>query len=234
MTTLTTNRSTLPTQSVAPPFSPARRSSVSIPLAQCDLSGLHARYVHAGELETLIWLIASVKPRCVVEFGANSGRTAKAILRNVPGIERYFGIDVPRGYVTEKQVQRLEVPERPGELAMDDPRFRLVLAGRGSHDLAPDDLPPCDAIFIDGDHSARGVRRDYALAKSRVRPGGIIIFHDDNGRDTVDVSRVLDELADAGAVIQHVAGTWLAFERVVDGHGGVIGAPFNEKACEAT
>lgn len=153
-------------------------------------------------------------PRSVIEFGANSGRTAKAILRNVPGIERYVGIDVPAGYVTEKQVQRREVPERPGEFALDDPRFRLLIARAGSHDLAPEDLPAADAVFIDGDHSARGVRRDYALARSKVRPGGIIIFHDDNGRDTVDVSRVLDELAESGAVILHVAGTWLAFERV--------------------
>lgn len=187
---------------------------MSVPLARCDLSGLHTRYIHAGELETLIWLIASVRPSSVIEFGANSGRTAKAILRNVQGIERYVGVDVPQDYVTEKQVQRREVPERPGELALDDPRFRLLLARHGSHDLTADDLPAADAIFIDGDHSARGVRRDYALARAKVRTGGIIVFHDDNGRDTVDVSRVLDELAEGGADISHVAGTWLAFERV--------------------
>lgn len=195
-------------------FSPARRPSVTLPRAKCDLSGLHTRYVNEGELETLIWLIVSVKPRCVIEFGTNSGRTAKAILRNVPGIERYVGVDVPHGYVTEKQVQRREVPERPGELALDDPRFRLLLARHGSHDLASDDLPAADAVFIDGDHSARGVRRDYALARAKVRSGGVIVFHDDNGRDTVDVSRTLDEFAEAGANIVHAANTWLAFERV--------------------
>lgn len=170
--------------------------------------------MHQGELEALVHLVASVRPRSVIEFGANSGRTAKAILRNVRGIERYLGIDVPLSYVPEKLVQRREVPERPGELALDDPRFRLLLARHGSHDLTPEDLPVACAAFIDGDHSARGVRRDYALAKARVRPGGIIVFHDDNGRDTIDVSAVLDELAEGGAGITHVAGTWLAFERI--------------------
>ncbi|WP_375782907.1 class I SAM-dependent methyltransferase [Bradyrhizobium sp. Pha-3] len=165
-------------------------------------------------METLIWLIASVKPRSVIEFGANSGRTAKAILRNVQGIERYVGIDVPQGYVTEKLVQRREVPDRPGEHALDDPRFRLLIARHGSHDMAPDDLPAADAVFIDGDHSARGVRRDYALAKAKVRPGGIIIFHDDNGSELVDVSKVLDEFVEGGAEIVHVSGTWLAYEQV--------------------
>jgi predicted O-methyltransferase YrrM len=202
-------------QSVAPAYVPPRRRCVTLPeMAPVDLTGLHTRYVHQGELAALIHLIGSVRPRSVIEFGANSGRTAKAILRNVPGIERYVGIDVPPGYVPEKQVQSREVPDRPGELALDDPRFRLLLAGRGSHDLAPDDLPDADAAFIDGDHSARGVRRDYALAKAKVRPGGIIVFHDDNGRDTVDVSRVLDELAHGGAPIVHVDSTWLAYERI--------------------
>jgi len=170
--------------------------------------------MYEGELAALIYLIAGVKPRCVIEFGVNSGRTAKAILRNVPGIERYVGIDVPRGYVTNTIVQRAEVTDQPGALALDDKRFRVLLACNGSHDLAPDDLPFADAVFIDGDHSARGVRRDYALARARVRPGGIIIFHDDNGKTTIDVSAVLDEIAEGGAQIKHVNGTWLAFENV--------------------
>lgn len=170
--------------------------------------------MYPGELEALITLIDSVSPRVVIEFGANSGRTAKAILRNIPSIRRYVGIDVPPTYVPEKAVQSREVPERPGELALDDPRFRLLIARHGSHDLFADDLPIACAAFIDGDHSARGVRQDYRLAKARVRRGGIIVFHDDNGRDTVDVSDALDELAGEGANILHVAGTWLAFERV--------------------
>lgn len=170
--------------------------------------------MYEGELAALIFLIAGAKPRCVIEFGVNSGRTAKAILRNVPGIERYVGVDVPRGHVTNALVQRNEVPDQPGEMAFEDGRFRVLLARNGSHDLIADDLPFADAVFIDGDHSARGVRRDYALARSKVRAGGIIIFHDDNGRDTIGVSQVLDELAEGGADIKHVAGMWLAFEKV--------------------
>lgn len=152
--------------------------------------------------------------RNVLEIGANTGRTAKAILRNVPGIQRYFGVDVPASYVTPMAVQRGEVLPNPGALAMDDPRFRLLVCGRGSFDLMPADLPKMDAVFIDGGHEAKAVRHDYALAKAIVSPGGIIIFHDDHGRNVVDVSAVLDELHDEGAEIVHVAGTWLAYERV--------------------
>ena len=35
-----------------------------------------------------------------------------------------------------------------------------------------------DVLFIDGDHSYDGVRQDYEMYRSLVRPGGIIAFHD--------------------------------------------------------
>lgn len=178
------------------------------------MSGLPERYIHPGELDVLIALLNSVDACCVAEFGCNNGRTAAAILRNVPTIERYIGVDVPAGYRFACGVQAREVPAKPGELALADKRFELLLRDRGTFDLTADDLPPCDAVFIDGDHSEAAVRNDYALARRVVRRGGIIVFHDDNGLRTVDVSRVLDDLHANGADIQHVAGTWLAFEMV--------------------
>jgi predicted O-methyltransferase YrrM len=176
------------------------------------LNGLPTRYVWPGELDALAHLMRGA--RVVVEFGCNTGRTAAAMLRNVPTIERYIGVDVEPGYKFTCKVQASESPKVPGDLALDDERFELVLRKRGTIDLNASDLPACDVVFIDGDHSEAAVLNDYALAKAVVRPGGIIIFHDDNGLPVVDVSRVLDGLAKDGADIQHVAGTWLAFERV--------------------
>lgn len=176
------------------------------------MSGLPERYMHRGELDCLVHLLRDA--RTVVEFGCNNGRTAAAILRNVPTIEHYVGVDVPTGYSFACKVQAREVPQIPGELALDDGRFELKLRKSGTLDLTPNDLPKCDAVFIDGDHSRAAVLHDTALARAIVRPGGLIIWHDDNGLDVVDVSAVLDELAEQGADIKHVAGTWLAFERV--------------------
>ncbi|WP_292130935.1 class I SAM-dependent methyltransferase [Mesorhizobium sp.] len=167
--------------------------------------------MNPGELEVLVALARSVAPKTVIEFGVNEGRTAKALLANVKSIERYVGIDVPQGYVTEKIVQRNEVPSAPGRLALDDPRFRLIVARRGSHDLDFDDLPKADFAFIDGDHSDAGVRTDHALAMNRVRRGGMIVYHDYHARGTVDVKEVLEEKFVNGCDLKHVAGTWLAF-----------------------
>lgn len=167
--------------------------------------------MNPGELEVLVALARSVAPKTVIEFGVNEGRTAKALLVNVPSIKRYVGIDVPQGYVTAMQVQRGEVPGAPGRLALDDPRFRLLVARRGSHDLMVDDLPECDFAFIDGDHSRLGVLRDNHLASERVRKGGMVVYHDYHARGTVEVKGALEDLHDAGVELKHVAGTWLAF-----------------------
>src|SRR3546814_12038217 len=88
-----------------------------------------------------------------MEIGCNEGRTARAVLDNVQGITRYVGVDVPPGYVFARSVQAKEVPAEPGKWANADARFDLQLHERGSFDLEADDLPACDAVFIDGDSS---------------------------------------------------------------------------------
>ncbi len=179
-----------------------------------DWRGMSRRYMNPDELEVLIALVASVQPKGVLEFGVNVGRTARAILDNVPGIERYEGVDVPMGYVTSKEVQRKEVPAIPGEMVRSDPRFHLLLRDRGSLDLRWEDLAACDTVFIDGDLGRGAVENETVLARTLVRPGGIIVWHDYHDLGTVDVREVLNELAEAGAPLVHVEGTWLVYQRV--------------------
>jgi predicted O-methyltransferase YrrM len=179
-----------------------------------DWSTRPRRFMNPGELETLITLIASVNPKQVIEFGINVGRTAQAILEYVPGIEGYTGIDVPIGYVTAKEVQRGEVPQVPGELVKDDPRVTLLVRTGGSQSLRAHELPEADAIFIDGDHSRKGVENDTMLAWQRVRPGGIIVWHDYHDLETVDVREVLNDLYEKGWNLRHVKDTWLVYLEV--------------------
>lgn len=179
---------------------------------------LPQRYLWPGELDVIVALVASVNPRTVLEIGCNTGRTARAVLDHVPTIEHYQGIDVPPGYSFGCAVQAREVPSRPGYLAEDDPRFELILRARGSFDLTPADLRPADAVFIDGDHSRAALVHDTILADQLVRPGGIILWHDYHNTGTVDVRDFLHDLvaargADPARAIQHVAGTWVAFQR---------------------
>lgn len=190
-----------------------------IPQSQLEVrpinwSGLTRRYMNPGELEVLIALVRSAQPRGVLEFGCNEGRTARAILDHVEGIENYQGIDVPPGYAFAKSVQRNEVPKRAGWMAAGDARFELLLRPRGSLELQASELLGCDVAFIDGDHGREAVLNDTKLARALVRPGGVIIWHDYHDLGTVDVRDVLDEMHASGAPIHHVEGTWLAFEHV--------------------
>jgi len=179
-----------------------------------DWTGLPTRFMPEGELETLIALVRTVSPRHVIEFGVNVGRTAKAIMANVPGIKRYTGIDVPLDYVPILPLQLDNAVPNPGEMVLSDPRFSLIVRPRGSLDLTVADLAPCDVAFIDGDHGRAAVLHDSMLARATVRPGGIIIWHDYHDLGNVDVRDVLDEMHQAGEAIHRVDNSWLAFERM--------------------
>jgi predicted O-methyltransferase YrrM len=46
---------------------------------------------------------------------------------------------------------------------------------------------PLDLLFLDGDHSADGIARDFALYEPLVRSGGLIALHDIDARTNDDV-----------------------------------------------
>jgi predicted O-methyltransferase YrrM len=191
-----------------------RKANIGVrPIA--DWSALPRHFLNSGELETIVALVRLVEnPQVMVEIGVNTGRTACVILREFPLLQRYIGIDLEQGQMPVNESQASEVPRNPGEHAMSDPRFSLMLPHRGSLDLMAADLGHADAVFIDGDHSAEIVMHDTALARAILRPGGIIIWHDYHHHigGGINVGEVLDAQHSDGHDIKCVEGTWLAFE----------------------
>ena len=49
---------------------------------------------------------------------------------------------------------------------------------------------PVDFLFIDGDHTEEGVRRDFAMYRPLVRPGGLVAFHDIADRQPLPENQV--------------------------------------------
>jgi predicted O-methyltransferase YrrM len=174
-------------------------------------------YANIYDREVLLALVRTVRPATVVEFGVNRGLTARLILSQCPWVKRYVGVDAAPGFVPELPGQLPEVPKagEAGCLVAGDPRFRLALFAGGTSFIDPvvAALPKkADFVYIDGDHSVSGVRRETALARAIVRPGGVIAWHD-YGNRTVGVSTAIDELNRAeGDRICHVEGSWVAFE----------------------
>ena len=173
----------------------------------------HNLYLNDVETGLLVTLVRSVRPKVVIEFGVNEGRTASIILREIPGIERYIGIDIPPGHEPTLACQRSEVPRTAGVYAAPDPRFWLLVRERGSLAVGPQDVEPCDCCFIDGDHSRAAVEHDSFLSRALIRPGGVIVWHDYNN-PAVQVSEVLDRLSSQGWPITAIEDSWLAYLRI--------------------
>lgn len=190
------------------------RESIDLKPRDYDVKGLPERFFSQGELVRLLHLYEQENPKVVVEFGVHRGRNAVAALRNIKSIERYIGVDVAIDYQTQMTVQRNEVPEHAGDLAKDLPQFEVIVRPNGTFDLSPDDLPRCDVVFIDADHSRKGVMNDRALALDILKKGGLIIYHDDNCLDVVEVTQTLNDLCKEGAKMVHVNDTWLTYERI--------------------
>lgn len=179
-----------------------------------DWCGLPRRFLNPNEMETLVALARSIGAESVLEIGVNEGRTARLMIENVSSIRSYYGVDVPPDskYLTACAVQRKERPTNPGHHAAHLSQFQLLLRERGSLDLEPEDLPTFDMVFIDGDHGRVAVTHDSALAYTKVRPGGLVVWHDYHDLGLVDVREVLHELRDDGHKIINVEGTWIAYE----------------------
>jgi len=59
--------------------------------------------------------------------------------------------------------------------------FKLIIANSQTQETknkVKEFCPQYDLIFIDGDHTYEGVRRDFLLYKDLLSPRGFIVFHD--------------------------------------------------------
>lgn len=160
----------------------------------------------------LVFLLRSVAAETVVEIGVSYGYTARCMLDNVASIKSYIGIDVAPTYQPTAERYKAYIPTKPGEMAIGDPRLMLIVRDKGSLDITPDQLPICDAIFIDGDHGYDVAKHDTALAYSRIRLGGLVIWHDYHEKSVEGVRTYLDEFSRIRPSIRHISKTWIAFD----------------------
>jgi predicted O-methyltransferase YrrM len=180
-----------------------------------DIEGIYLPNPYLGAHQTgiLVALALNLNARTCIEFGTNRGLTAQAILKKVKTLERYIGVDVPADHKPVLRQQDTEIPESAGINAVFDKRFELIIRSNGTLDLAPQDFPIAEMVFIDGDHSFDVVTHDSHLAKSIVCTGGVITWHDYLNPE-VEVTKALDTLYGLGWPIRHIVHTWLAMMKV--------------------
>ena len=133
------------------------------------------------ELLEFAMLVQELRPKALLEIGTRTGGTFFVLCRLADPKASVISIDLPGGRFgggyeffrvpflrrMGKAEQRLHLFR--GDSHKPETRQTLVRALQGAQ---------LDLLFIDGDHTYDGVRRDFEMYSDFVRPGGMIAFHD--------------------------------------------------------
>jgi predicted O-methyltransferase YrrM len=134
-----------------------------------------------SEISALADRVSALRPRTLLEIGTAEGGTLFILGRCAAADATLISLDLPAGSFgggypawRGRFYKRLTLPGQTLHLLRGDShqpisldKVRSLLRGA-----------PLDFLFIDGDHSYSGVRRDFELYSPLVRPGGLIAFHD--------------------------------------------------------
>jgi cephalosporin hydroxylase len=123
------------------------------------------------EITALLDLVRREAPRRILEIGSSRGGTLYLFTKVVPADATLLTVD-------------LRIPDPALLRSFARGRQRVVTIEGDS--TAPDTLAAVravlpeavDFLFLDGDHSYEGIKRDFEIYAPLVRPGGLIVFHD--------------------------------------------------------
>jgi predicted O-methyltransferase YrrM len=199
---------------------------------------------HTSEISRLLEIIAELRPRHACEIGSYNGGTLFLVSQMCTPDAKIVSIDIDNNGIKRRIYPRLAGEKRSifcinGDSHLDSTRARLeAILGR----------KPLDFLFIDGDHSYEGVRRDFELYGPLVRSGGVIGFHDivpdhrmrygvETRNWVGEVPRFWNELKEKfdswdEIIPDQVASSWggLRDRRSCAGGGGASGIPAEEDA----
>lgn len=133
------------------------------------------------ELVPLLQDVRTLNPQAVLEIGTHRGGTLYLWTRLAQPTAILISIDLPRGrFGGGYSPFRIPLYRR---FARDRQKLYLLRAdSHASSTLAETKRllagHPVDLLFIDGDHTYEGVKKDWEMYSPLVRPDGLIVFHD--------------------------------------------------------
>jgi cephalosporin hydroxylase len=137
-----------------------------------------------SELRDFLLLMRALKPRAVVEIGTARGGTLFLFTRVAAPDAILVSVDL-----SSQKDLRFGGGDVSGRrplfeaFALDEQRVHFLTGDSHAPDVREGvelmlDGREVDLLFIDGDHTAEGVRSDFELYRDLVRQGGVIAFHD--------------------------------------------------------
>jgi predicted O-methyltransferase YrrM len=135
----------------------------------------------ASELANFYAMVRERMPGVVVEIGTSNGGVFYGLCQLAKANATVVSIDLPGGpfggvYITDgnkhfrtygRPGQRLEFLHFDSHKASTLRELKKILEGE-----------QIDLLFIDGDHTYEGVKKDYEMYAPLVGKGGLIVFHD--------------------------------------------------------
>lgn len=132
-----------------------------------------------SELHRFAEIVASIRPRKVLEIGTFQGGTLCMFARLSAPRATIISIDLPGGKFGGGQTQlRSLLYHMFGKVFQC---MHLIRGDSHSKEVSAKvkNISHClDILFIDGDHAYEGVKHDFLSYSPLVRSGGIIAFHD--------------------------------------------------------
>jgi predicted O-methyltransferase YrrM len=132
------------------------------------------------ELGAVLHIVEELRPRAVLEIGTQAGGTLYCWCKLADPAARIVSVDLPGG-----EYGGGYTPERAEEMRLLFPSNGQALHLIQADSHSPDTLAQVrslvgslDFLFIDGDHTYEGVKRDFEMYAPLVRPGGVIALHD--------------------------------------------------------
>lgn len=162
------------------------------------------RAMHSHDEAALLQRLAAGR-RCVVELGVYEGGSAALLAGWVDAGAALHLVDpfgehpdaLPAGWGALEQATRRVVARAAARRGADAPQVHWHVAL--SQDLATGWTEPIDLLFIDGDHSEAGCRRDWDGFHRHVSGDGVVLIHDSRlgqpgGRGLPGPTAVVDAL----------------------------------------
>lgn len=158
----------------------ALRTPESLLSFALDCPGIHSMQVKSEFLE-FASIVQRQKPKAFLEIGTRNGGTFFVLCRLSDPQAIVISLDLPGGQFgggyTPFQIPVIRRMKSPGQrlhlLRTDSHKAEAKL--RTEHALKGSQL---DLLFIDGDHTYEGVKRDFEMYSPMVQAGGLVVFHD--------------------------------------------------------
>jgi len=152
------------------------------------------------EISTLLKILEFNKPQTILEIGTSNGGSLYLFCKVATSDATIISIDLSDGEFGGELYPNWKIPFYQ---SFKEPNQKLYLIRENSHDQKAINLTKnflqekkFDLIFIDGDHTYEGVKKDFEMYSSLLNEDGIIVFHDINKtiKENVGVPKLWNEI----------------------------------------